>query len=63
VRDDDRAWANTEWTELVQPVGKRSGFTGWVSRLAGTSLQVIEENYGYLVANAARQRLAMMAML
>jgi integrase len=34
-----------------------------VARLTGTSLQMIEENYGHLVANAARQRLAKVAML
>jgi integrase len=34
-----------------------------VARLVGTSVQMIEKHYGHLVASAARQRLAKVAML
>lgn len=34
-----------------------------VARLTGTSLQMIERHYGHLVADSARERLAMVAML
>jgi integrase len=34
-----------------------------VARLTGTSVMMIEKHYGHLVASAARQRLAMVAML
>ena len=34
-----------------------------VARLTGTSLQMIESNYGHLVADSARERLALVTML
>jgi integrase len=34
-----------------------------VARLAGTSIMMIEKNYGHLVASAARERLSKVAML
>jgi hypothetical protein len=34
-----------------------------VARLVGTSVAMIEKHYGHLVASAARQRLAKIAML
>jgi integrase len=86
TRDDGKAWAHSDWDELLREAAKaaklpkgvvlytmrhsfitealRAGMaTLDVARLTGTSLTMIQEHYGHLVAEAARERLARVTMV